>query len=536
MMGIALGVATVAVGVGVITQFTGDNGAGGISGSALGQYGGTLASTAANSGAYSREDLEASMIAAEAARQQGDSVYSVKGAASADDFSYGKNAQQQPAANASSGTGAYAVNDGIEGLKGGTISGMGGGGIAVADGSNAMDPAAQAAQSDARQKTGAAQPSASDSSPASSGGTDGGTASGQSGQLRTSQMAGSSGSGGAGGSGGSAALPGAGAERGAGTRAIRQAPAGSLPGQQGDITAFKGGRAGSMGGSNVRGGGDGLGAGQQGAGVGVGNSVYTSLNRTNVGTRTVVGDAAKGAADAASAFDGSALTEGIPVGDGNIRQSAVEGLSNSDADAGAAANQVKGKVGDIDHNVDLAKDLRKSLFIHLGIMAGIALGLITTIAICGQKGWPVMIAAIAASGALCIELGVYMAAKIAPLLAEMKKLPYDLNADHGKMSTFSWLVFGVLLAAGGLAWTGRINKEIGKGMKFLLGLLSTVGSGFLVGGVQKSLTGLGAGHMKIPVNPNNGGRAYNNLPEDDPNYEIMQQGVDDYNAEHFPNG
>ena len=177
MIGIALGVATVAVGIGVLTQFTGDNGAGGISGSALGQYGGTLSSSAANSGAYSREQLEASMAAAEAARQQGDSVYSLKGSGS--DFYYGKNAAHQQQMAANDGGEGGAESDGGEGLRGTGISGMGGGGIAAVDGSNAMDSEAEAAKAAALQNAGAAQAAAL----ASSGGA------GKR-QLQTSKMAG----------------------------------------------------------------------------------------------------------------------------------------------------------------------------------------------------------------------------------------------------------------------------------------------------------------------------------------------------------
>ncbi|MDR1124152.1 MAG: hypothetical protein LBL61_06165 [Elusimicrobiota bacterium] len=461
----AAAVVTVAVvSIGVATQSTGDNVTGGISGSALGQYGGT-SSYASNSGAYSREALEASMAAAEAARRQGDSIYSLRGAASADGFYYGKNAPQQPAGNTGGGANGSSVSDGVEGLRGGSISGMGGGGIAAVDGSNAMDPAASAAQAAALQKAGAAQAAALGAASASSGGA----GSGQSGQLRTSQMAGSSGSSG-GGSGGSVTLLGTGAESGAGTRAIQQAPAGSLPSQQ-DIAAFKGGRAGSMGGSNVRGGGQngGLGAGQEG--IGVGNSLYTSYNRTNAARGTVMGDASKGAADAASAFDGSVATEGIPAGDGNVRQGAVSGLSNSNSNLGGMAQQTKDKLDNIDDNVELAKDLKKKIWGKLGLMAlttvGACLSILSSVKAAQNAPYPYAgllwaAAGVATAGAL---VAIWQGMGVWGLLKELKDLPYDLDKEHGKMLAWTIVIQSLLTVAVGLSWLSAKGSKAAETLK-----------------------------------------------------------------------
>jgi hypothetical protein len=443
MVGIALGVATVAVGIGVLTQFTGDKGGGGISGSALGQYGGTLASSAGNSGTYSREALEASMAAAEAARQQGDSVYSLKGAGG--DFYYGKNAEQQRqmAANAAVANGAEASgNEGVDGegkaLQGMGIGGMGVGGIAAVEGSNAMDPTAEAAKAAALQKAGAAQAAALS---ASGGANAGGM------QLRTSQMAGAGGSGGS--SGGSVTMLGAASESGSGTRAIAQAPAGSVPNQHGDIEAFKGGRAGAMGGSNVRGGrGGGLGEGQQGAGVG--GALMTSYNRTNMARGTVMGDVGKGAADAASAFDGSVEAEAIPVGEGNIRAATVDALS-AGTGLKPTMNAVKAKLTDVNQNVETAKDLKKKITGKLLLAGVIVAGLCFAIGAAVKAGgpWGYIGAAVATVAALTViwtGLGVW------GLLKDLKNLPYGLSGGYGLMLGITIAAQVLMTAAVGLAW------------------------------------------------------------------------------------
>jgi predicted PurR-regulated permease PerM len=166
-------------------------------------------------------------------------------------------------------------------------------------------------------------------------------------------------------------------------------------------------------------------------------------------------------------------------------------------------------------------------------MAIVAAGLIWTISNFAHKGWPLMWPAIAASIALVAGVFITMFTSVLPLVDRIKNLPYNLNADYGKMQTLSWITAGVILAGGALAWAyGAIEKivsKLKKGVKWILGLLVSSGVGVLTTEIMGSFTDLGGGSGEVKVTSN--GNAYNHLPKDDPNYQTQQELVEEYNRQ-----
>jgi hypothetical protein len=205
-----------------------------------------------------------------------------------------------------------------------------------------------------------------------------------------------------------------------------------------------------MGGSNMRGGsGGGLGAGQEGAGVG--GAFLTSYNRTNVARGTVMGDAAKGAADAASAFDGSVEAEAIPVGDGNVRQASLDALGKG-TDMNPIRQKLQAKGYDVTQNVETAKDIKKKIWGKLATTA-LLVGVACMAIYFGAKAggwWGYGAAALATVGAL---YAIYKNAKeIAELLNQYRNLPYGLDKGAGLMTGISIAAGVLMIAALGLAW------------------------------------------------------------------------------------
>ncbi|MDR0953548.1 MAG: hypothetical protein LBM71_05175, partial [Elusimicrobiota bacterium] len=133
IFGAALGVATVAVGVGIATNFVGKSSSlpKGVSTASLGQYSTTPSNY--NDGAYSKAALEEQMAQAELARSN-NSVTSLRKAAAGEDFAY-SNSDAALADNDNQGSYNGASNSyDIEGSQAGAIDGMAaGGGISAVE-------------------------------------------------------------------------------------------------------------------------------------------------------------------------------------------------------------------------------------------------------------------------------------------------------------------------------------------------------------------------------------------------------------------
>ena len=384
LIGTVLGVATVAVGIGIVTNFSGgaSQPAKGFSGSALEQYAGDVSSQAQQQAAgYSKEDLEASMAAAEAQRNAA-SVYTLKDAAGKEQFAYNN-------------SGVDSVNtDAVQSAGAGTVEGMGAGQNVSAPISGAAD--AKAAAEERAAKAAAGMGKAEDASQELA-----------KAQLSTSKtMSGSSIGQGHGASASSRitqSLPRT-ADAKAGSSSIPQQAAAGLPNAKGNLPdTFKSGRAGELGGYNVKAQGEKAGGNGQAFFSTTVAELSNSARYSQAGKKTVYGDSGKGTALAQAAFDGSeTAAEGVKIEGTNVQQGAAQALEGT-----ANTLDMKPKFGtnglqDVNVDIETFKDVRtqiwsqilQAFFVTLGavfvIYAGVKAG--------GPWGWIAAIGAALVAG------------------------------------------------------------------------------------------------------------------------------------------
>ena len=402
LIGTVLGVATVAVGIGIITNFSGgaSQPAKGFSGAALEQYAGDVSSQAQQQAAgYSKEDLEATMAAAEAQRNAA-SVYTLKDAAGKEQFAYNK-------------SGVEGVNtDAVQSAGAGTVEGMGAGqniSAPVTDSTAAQ--AAAAAQSKAKAEAGLEKADAASQELAKA-------------QLSTSKMMSGStvgkGNGASASSRMSQSLPRT-ADNKAGSASIPQQAAAGLPNAQGKLPdTFKSGRAGEMGGFNVKA----QGSAQTGAnGQAFFSTTVAELSNSarysQAGKKTVYGDSGKGTALAQAAFDGSeTAAEGVKIQGTNVQQGAQQALEQT-----ANSLDMKPKFGTngldaVQRDVESFGDIRAQIWSKVLQAFFITLGAVFVIYSCvkagGPWGWIGAIAA-AAVAAFAIAQPAFLFGKLSAL-------------------------------------------------------------------------------------------------------------------------
>lgn len=438
LIGTVLGVATVAVGIGIVTNFSGgaSQPAKGFSGSALEQYAGDVSSQAQQQAAgYSKEDLEASMAAAEAQRGAA-SVYTLKDAAGKEQFAYNN-------------SGVDGVNtDAVQSAGAGTVEGMGAGQNVSAP--VGIDAAAQAAaERQAKAAAGMDKVDAASQELAKA-------------QLSTSKtMSGSSIGQGHGASASSRMSSNLSRvnDAKAGSASIPQQAAGGLPNANGKLPdTFKSGRAGEMGGFNVKAQGDKAGGNGQAFFSTTVAELSNSARYSQAGKKTVYGESGKGAALAQAAFDGSeTAAEGVKIEGTSVQQGAAQALEGT---ANSLDMKPKFNTNGLDtvvKDIETVKELQSKWwgkFIQV---------LLTTIVACvaiaagmrvfqagGPWGWVGLVAAIIAGGVGLLSIWGSGMLDIANQIKELKYAGGENNA--GAMKTWTWIINGILTAAIGASF------------------------------------------------------------------------------------
>ena len=434
LIGTVLGVATVAVGIGIVTNFSGGapKAPKGLSGAALEQSAGDVSSQAQSaSSGYSKEALEAGMAAAEMQRNN-PSVYNLKEAAGTEQFAYSK-------------SGINGV-DQMQAAEGGSVEGISGAGqSAIEAGAVAQPDAAAADQRAAKVDAGiagaeAAKAQLSTSKTMSGNFTRGGSASGS----------------GSGSSASSYSLPKA-ADNKAGSAQIPQGAASALAkGPKAD--AFKSGRAGELGGYNVKAQGDKAGGNGQAFFSTTVGELSNAARYSQAGKKTVYGDSSKGTALAQAAFDGSeTAAEGVKISGTNVQQGAAQALEQS-----ANSMDMKPKnnftgLDPVEADIETAKDLQSKWW---GKFVQV---LLTTLVAClaivagmkvfkagGPFGWIGLVAAILAAGVGLLSIFGSGMFDIANQMKELKYAGGEKNA--GALKTWTVIFASIMTACIGLSF------------------------------------------------------------------------------------
>ncbi len=468
LIGTVLGVATVAVGIGIVTNFSGgaSQPAKGFSGSALEQYAGDVSSQAQQQAAgYSKEDLEASMAAAEAQRNAA-SVYTLKDAAGKEQFAYNN-------------SGVDSVNtDAVQSAGAGTVEGMGAGqNISAPVGADAAAQAASERQAKAAAGMDKADAASQELAKA---------------QLSTSKtMSGSSIGQGHGASASSRMTQSLSrtADAKAGSASIPQNAAAGLPNAKGNLPdTFKSGRAGELGGYNVKAQGDKAGGNGQAFFSTTVAELSNSARYSQAGKKTVYSDSGKGTALAQAAFDGSeTAAEGVKIEGTNVQQGAAQALEGT-----ANTLDMKPKFGtnglkNVNLDIETFKDVRTQIWSQI-LTALIA----TTVAVF------VISAAVKAGGfwgwlaAIGVALStLILIAKPAFLFGKLSALKYT-----GGMNA-SWTI-GLAIAAMAVMATAValsfFNSFLSKAALKVLGpkFASSASAVSALGNTATSLTGSGS--------------------------------------------
>lgn len=440
IFGAALGVATVAVGIGVATNLMSD-GPKGVSGRVLGQYSADSASVGSGGGydAFSKEALEQQMAAAQAAREGGTAL-DYLGAAGRNRFAYGDNA------------GSY---------EGGVVDPMAMNNAAyegVESGANAGMPSDVKAAMNQFNATAAAV-----SSQAGKGGTEEyGT---RLNKLSRSNMSGGASASGGFGGGGShnmgAIMGAAAASDKAALQTVPSVNMGDRPeGNISGVAGAKHGRLGAMGGNNARGG--------FGGGGGSGQAYFTSTigelvsaqKYSALGKGTVYGDAEKGFVEASAAFDGSGdAGEGVQI-TGSTPM--IDKAAALDREATKINN--KNNTGGIDTNVtpdvESFSKARKELMLATIAMLGTMLAIATAISfIKGTDVWSwIAKAALLAAGIVAVWAiyGAWM-------LKNIQLLQDNSQYIKNGAGIWPWLaptIAGIATAVMGIAMVGKVSEGI----------------------------------------------------------------------------
>ena len=457
IFGAALGVATVAVGVGVATNLMSD-GPKGASGRVLSQYSGDTASVGSSAGgydAYSKEALEAQIAAARAEREGGTAL-AYLGNAGKGRFAYGENPSAyeggvvDPMAMSNTG---YEAEAGAE-AAGGTPD--------LSSVMNQFNATAAAANAQAG-KGGAA---AGEEAGTEKGQLEkAGASATQVNKLNRSNRIGSSGKGGIS----------AGVNMG-------NANAGNISG----VAGAKHGRVGSLGGSNSRGGANGSGGSGQAYFTSSMGELVSAQRYSALGKGLVYSDAEKGFEQASMAFDGAGeVTEGTQInGDTPITTRAAT-LEREASNIKNKNNIGKG-IDNITNDSNALSDAKKGIMATVMTIAALAIvgiGLVMALKSSVIASWiaPVVAAAFAA---VIIGLGMGL---MGMYVNQIKHLSTAGLNDPGAWGHMRYWLPAVI---GGLPFLGLLASGAAEGAKAGL-VIGKIQMAMIVGGGMALLSGLG---------------------------------------------
>ncbi|MBR1979809.1 hypothetical protein [Candidatus Proelusimicrobium excrementi] len=485
IFGAALGVATVAVGVGVATNLMSD-GPKGASGRVLSQYSGDTASVGSSAGgydAYSKEALEAQIAAARAEREGGTAL-AYLGNAGKGRFAYGENPSAyeggvvDPMAMSNTG---YEAEAGAE-AAGGTPD--------LSSVMNQFNATAAAANAQAG-KGGAA---AGEEAGTEKGQLEkAGASATQVNKLNRSNRIGSSGKGGisAGASGGvrnMGSIPGAVSSDRPGQQAVPSVNMGNAnAGNISGVAGAKHGRVGSLGGSNSRGGANGSGGSGQAYFTSSMGELVSAQRYSALGKSSVYGDAEKGFEQASMAFDGAGeVTEGVQInGDTPITTKAAS-LEREASNIKNKNNIGKG-IDNITNDSNALSAAKKGIMSTVITIVSLAIvGLALVMAMGKIPAYGTLIASIvaAAFAAVIIGLGIGL---ISMYVNQIKHLSTSGLNDPG---VWGHMRFWLPPLIGGIPFLGLIGSVAHKaGTKAAL-VLSKLQAAMIVGGGTTLLTGL----------------------------------------------
>lgn len=344
LFGAALGVATVAIGVGIATNFMSD-GPKGVSGRVLGQYSSDTAAVGTGGGydAYSKESLERQMAAAQAERERGTAL-DYLGEAGKNQFSYSEkaNAYQGGVVDPMAmDTPAYEPEQAPAAPAGMSPE--------MAQTMNQFDNLASAALKNKAESNGDAAKA--------------GASATQINKLNRSNGKGSF-SGGSASSGGSRNIGGVmgavSSDRPA-SQPIASANVGDMPkGNIAGVESAKHGRLGAMGGNNSRAGTSGSGGSGQAYFNSSVEELVSAQRYSSLAKGTVYSDAEKGFVQAGAAFDGSGEAEsGVQI-DGNTPMIQQAAALEREANTISGKNN-SGSFKDLDTNVTAYSNAKKQL-------------------------------------------------------------------------------------------------------------------------------------------------------------------------------
>ncbi|MGN0023763.1 MAG: hypothetical protein ACI352_07055 [Elusimicrobiaceae bacterium] len=469
IFGAALGVATVAVGVGVATNLMSD-GPKGASGRVLSQYSGDTASVGSSAGgydAYSKEALEAQIAAARAEREGGTAL-AYLGNAGKGRFAYGDNSSSyengvvDPMAMSNTG---YEAEAGAE-AAGGTPD--------LSSAINQFNATAAAANANAGKGVAAAGKEAATEKGQLE---KTGASATQVNKLNRSNGTGSYGKGGvsAGSSGGSrnmGSIPGAVSSDRAGQQAVPSVNMGNVnAGNINGVAGAKHGRVGSLGGSNSRGGTNGSGGSGQAYFTSSMGELVSAQKYSALGKGSVYSNAEKGFELASMAFDGAAeVTEGAKI---NGSTPMIKKAASLEREANKINN--KNNVGKgFDNLNNASKEYQKLNQKYMGYVFLMLATLVGALYAVSSIPWPwkglaigIGIAAVWGESA-----GLFVTAN------KISKLGFGFG-DNSFQSTMSWLLPTICTAGIGSAAIPAVGKFLAKfvtvNMVVIAGLVGAFG-------------------------------------------------------------
>ena len=484
IFGAALGVATVAVGVGVATNLMSD-GPKGASGRVLSQYSGDTASVGSSAGgydAYSKEALEAQIAAARAEREGGTAL-AYLGNAGKGRFAYG----EKPSAYEGGVVDPMAMsNTGYEAEAGAEAAG---GTPDLSSVMNQFNATAAAANAQAG-KGGAA---AGEEAGTEKGQLEkAGASATQVNKLNRSNRIGSSGKGGvsAGASGGvrnMGSIPGAVSSDRPGQQAVPSVNMGNAnAGNISGVAGAKHGRVGSLGGSNSRGGANGSGGSGQAYFTSSMGELVSAQRYSALGKGSVYGDAEKGFEQASMAFDGAGeVAEGVQInGDTPIttKAASLEREANKINNKNNVSNPINNITSDSNALAKAKKGIMATVMTIVSL-AIVGIGLVMAFKSSGFASWVAPVVA-AAFAAVIIGLGMGL---ISMYVNQIKHLSTDGLNDPGVWDHMRWWLPTLI---GGLPFLGMIASGATVEGKAVL-TLTKLQSAMVMGGGLALLSGLG---------------------------------------------
>lgn len=484
IFGAALGVATVAVGVGVATNLMSD-GPKGASGRVLSQYSGDTASVGSSAGgydAYSKEALEAQIAAARAEREGGTAL-AYLGNAGKGRFAYG----EKPSAYEGGVVDPMAMsNTGYEAEAGAEAAG---GTPDLSSVMNQFNATAAAANAQAG-KGGAA---AGEEAGTEKGQLEkAGASATQVNKLNRSNRIGSSGKGGvsAGASGGvrnMGSIPGAVSSDRPGQQAVPSVNMGNAnAGNISGVAGAKHGRVGSLGGSNSRGGANGSGGSGQAYFTSSMGELVSAQKYSALGKGSVYGDAEKGFEQASMAFDGAGeVAEGVQInGDTPIttKAASLEREANKINNKNNVSNPINNITSDSNALAKAKKGIMATVMTIVSL-AIVGIGLVMAFKSSGFASWVAPVVA-AAFAAVIIGLGMGL---ISMYVNQIKHLSTDGLNDPGVWDHMRWWLPTLI---GGLPFLGMIASGATVEGKAVL-TLTKLQSAMVMGGGLALLSGLG---------------------------------------------